>query len=179
MPIDPGTLAGYDQLLSISQEAINRQLKTLYLTEVDPPMPDGPQYLINHEMHFHVKKQLPNGKGVVNAREGLDAFVCCPQVDFGGETITDKADKYRQAIIKFKFRRAEDWEITDEERKKSRTEDSVLVYKELYDQDEDGNDRFRYPEVVINGWEISWSVLIDRQDIQDVFKGTVHKDIRD
>ena len=69
MPIDQGTLAGYDQLLSISQEAVNRQLQVLYLTEIEPPLPDGPTHLINHEMHFHLKKEVEKTRKVITAKE--------------------------------------------------------------------------------------------------------------
>ena len=169
MPIDPGTLAGYDQLLSISQEAVNRQLKTLYMTEVEPPIPNGPTHLINHEMHFHAKRATTSGK-MITSRDGLDGYVCCPQIEFGGETILDNVDKYRMAVIKFKFRKAEDWEIDHDKEQKGKRADSVLTYKQVADQDENGNDIYEYPEVIINGWEISWVAQIDRKDIKDVFE---------
>jgi hypothetical protein len=167
MPIDPGTLAGYDQLISISQEAVNRQLKILYLTEVDPPIPNGPTHLINHEMHFHAKTATRSGK-TITSRDGLEGYVCCPQIDFSGGTISDSADKYRMAVIKFKFRKLEDWELDDDDKAKGKRADSVLIYKQLADQDEYGNDIYEFPEVIINGWEISWVAQIDKQDIQNV-----------
>ena len=82
-------------------------------------------------------------------------------------------DKYRLAVIRFKFRRAEDWEISDADRAKGKRQDSVFIYKQVYDQDEEGNDKYEYPEVVINGWEISWVALIDKKDIQNVLEGKI------
>jgi hypothetical protein len=169
MPIDPGTLAGYDQLLSISQEAINRQLKTLYGTKVKDRTIAGPKFLINHEMRFHTKMQLKNGKTII-ARYGLDAYVCCPEVDFGGKDYEDE-DKYRLATIKFKFRKTLKYDHTADEWEKLKKTDSILVYKEVVDQDENGRDKYEYPEVVVNGWEISWVALIDKQDIKNVMEG--------
>jgi hypothetical protein len=160
----------YSQLLSISQEAVNTQLKVLYLTEVENPAPGGPKNLINHEMHFHAKRQTKAGKTIIS-REGLDAWVCCPQVEFGGQSIVDKQDKYRTAVIRFKFRRASEFELTEDQIKAGQG-DSVLVYKQVVDQDDEGNNKYEYPEVVINGWEISWEATIDKQDIENVFKGT-------
>lgn len=165
MPIDAGTLAGYDQLLSISQEAVQRQLEMLYGTQVEPPIPGGPTHLINHEMHFHLKKTLKNGK-VVDFKDGIDAYVCCPKIEFGGQSISDEVDKYRTAVIRFKFRRAEDWEVGENTHR-----DSIFTYKEVVDQDEEGRDVTVFHDVVINDWEISWNTLIDKKDIQDVLKG--------
>ncbi|KAG5796115.1 hypothetical protein H9Q69_004848 [Fusarium xylarioides] len=170
MPIEPGTLAGFDQLLTISQEAVNAQLEVLYNTEVDPPIKDGPTHLINHELHFHAKKKLSSGKEVI-AKDGLDGWILCPKVEFGGQKVTDEVDKYRLAVIRFKFRKAEDWELDDNPGK---NRDSVFRYKEVVDQDEDGRDVFEWPEVVINGWEISWRVLIDSQNIQDVMSELIN-----
>ena len=149
---------------------MNRQLRVLYLTEANPPIPNGPKHLINHEMHFHPTKKLPNGK-IITLRKGLDGWVCCPKVEFGGQTIKDEQDMYRVAIIRFKFRRAEDDELTDEQIAQGKG-DSVIVYEQPEDQDENGNMVYSYPEIVINDWEISWQVKIDRKDIQDVLKGS-------
>lgn len=149
---------------------MNRQLKVLYLTEADPPVPNGPKHLINHEMHFHVKKQTSTGK-MITARDGLDGWVCCPRVEFGAQSVKDEQDKYRIAVIRFKFRRAEDDELTKEQIAQGKR-DSVLVYKQIKGQDDDGNDLYSYPEIVINDWEISWEAMIDRKDIQNVFQGT-------
>ncbi|EHK96088.1 hypothetical protein M7I_8223 [Glarea lozoyensis 74030] len=172
MPIAPGTLSGFDQLLSVSQEAIQHQLKLLYLTEIDPPIKDGPKHLINHEMSFHLSGVNPKTQKTFFHKDGLDTYVCCPQLELGGQSIKslEDPDKYRIAVIRFKFRKAEDWEVTDEEVEAGKRRDSVFIYKNVY-QDDDGEDRVEYPEVVVNGWEISWETLLDRRDIQDVFKG--------
>jgi hypothetical protein len=75
MPIDQGTLQGYDQLLSISQEVINRQLVTLYHTPVHPPINNGPKFLINHELNFHPFVQNKSGKKVPGGMALMDLFV--------------------------------------------------------------------------------------------------------
>ncbi|CAM1505030.1 Fc.00g106670.m01.CDS01 [Cosmosporella sp. VM-42] len=75
MSYEPGTIVGYDQLLTISQEAINRQLEALYRSPVRPVITDGPKYLINHEM------RLNSDWGEIRG------YICCPKIEFfGGRT---------------------------------------------------------------------------------------------
>ncbi len=172
MPFDPGTLQGFDQLLSISQEAIQQQLKMLYVTEVDPPIKNGPTHLINHEMSFHLSAIHPKTGKTYFQKDGIDAYVCCPKIELGGQSMNDEEgeDKYRIAVIRFKFRKAEDWEVTEEQVEAGKKRDSIFTYELTY-PDDDGNYVTEYPEININGWEISWDTLLDRKDIQDVFKG--------
>ncbi|ORX98813.1 hypothetical protein BCR34DRAFT_628298 [Clohesyomyces aquaticus] len=137
----------------------------MYLTEVDPPIKDGPKHLINHEMSFHLSGVNPKTGKTFFHKDGIDAYVCCPQLELGGQSIKslEDPDKYRIAVIRFKFRQAEDWEVSAGQRR-----DSVFIYKDVF-QDDEGVDRVEYPEVNINGWEVSWNTLLDRKDIQDVF----------
>ncbi|KAK5994043.1 hypothetical protein PT974_07483 [Cladobotryum mycophilum] len=164
MPIERGTLAGFDQLLSISQESIQRQLKLLYLTEVDPPIEGGPTHLINHEMHFHFSGINTKTGNKFFAKDGIDAYVCCPEVELGGQSFPDPThpDRYRIAIIRFKFRRAEEWEVTEEEVKQGKRWDSVYIHKNVYQDDDTGDDVVEYQEIAIN-----------ERDIQDVFKDII------
>ena len=164
MPIDPGTLGGYDIVLAISQEAVNRQLEALYLTEVDPPILNGPKYLIDHEMHFHQKFE----SGAF-ARWGIDGYVCCPKVDFGGGTIDDTDDVYRVARITFKFRKAEKDELSRKDREEGKLEDSVYRFLVIDGVDEEtGMPKSRLEERIINGMEISWEAVVARKEIANV-----------
>ncbi|KAF3930369.1 hypothetical protein ABW20_dc0108898 [Dactylellina cionopaga] len=168
MPLEAGTLQGYDQLVAISQEAIQAQLEVLYNTEIDPPLQNGPKYLINHEMHFHEQKMSSKTKKMITLKKGIDAYICCPRVEFGGISVTDETDKYRVAVIRFKFRAAEEWEISDEEARQGRQKNSIFIYEDK-DEDDEGNEISIYPEVNINDWEISWEAQIDKKNIQNVF----------
>lgn len=103
----------------LSQEAINEQFVVLY----DTP----------------IKKAIPNGP------TGIDAYVCCPKIKFGGQSISDDKDKYRMAVIRFKFREANLKEI-----KAGKKKDSIFTYKSAIGVNADGDPRYIYPEVVIN-----------------------------
>jgi hypothetical protein len=165
MPFDPGTLEGYDQVISISQEAINRQLEVLYQTELDQPTPNGARHLINHEMHFH--KRITEEENEWVEEQGIDAYVCCPRIELGGETVTDKGERFRVAVIRFKFRQREEWEAGEDTEK---PRDSILCYE--YKRLVRGErPNLEYPYVIINDWEISWETLIASEDIQSVMEG--------
>jgi hypothetical protein len=75
MGVDTGTVGGYDAMVSISNEAILKQLEVLYETEVKPYVVGGPKYLIDRELHLH--ETLNFGKPF---RVGIDRYICCLQI---------------------------------------------------------------------------------------------------
>lgn len=154
-------------VISISQEAVNRQLEQLYLTEVDPPIPNGPKYLIDHEMH-HRRDKLGNP-----AKAGLDGYICCPKMDFGGEQIADENDKFRVAHIRFKFRAAEDDELTPADIAAGKSKHSVFRYLvEIPDQyDDEGIPKRKLESRIIDGMEVSWQAVVAKKELKDVMEG--------
>jgi hypothetical protein len=113
MPHAEGSIADYDLVLSISAEAINRQLKVLYdtkikdITDLPPPKPTkingampAPQteHLINHRLDIHIDK-----KGKPNPKLGLSAFIECPTIEF--DNLASKVNDYRTAKVSIKFKR--------------------------------------------------------------------------
>lgn len=111
-----GSISDYDLMLSISAEAINRQLKLLYNTEIKssndlpPPKPTKvagaspaapAEYFINHRLEMHIDK-----KGKPNPNYGLSAFIECPTVSF--DNLNSKVNDYRTAKLSIKFKKGGD-----------------------------------------------------------------------
>ncbi len=85
----PSYIEKYDQILSISQYAINQQLQHLYNTPLPtcglPPPNSGPQppkeYLISHTLHMSNPKNTMSGKIVGN--------IACPTISWDHVRATD------------------------------------------------------------------------------------------
>ena len=167
MGIDAGTLHGYDLVIAISQEAIDLQLEKLYGTEVSNPVPGGPKFLIDHELHLHEKVPVEGGQ-MIQLRTGLDAFVYCPKIDLCGDSTQPNNNV---AKVKFKFRRAEPGEVTERERLDGKSEDSILTHEVFKGYDRRGKPDYDEKQEVINEWEISWEATVTKQEIADVLKG--------
>lgn len=167
MGIDEGTLHGYDLVIAISQEAIDKQLEKLYLTEVSNPVEGGPKFLIDHELHLHKKFTTDDGQ-LLTAKTGLDAFVYCPKIDLCGDSTKPN---HNVAKVKFKFRRAEPGEVTEREKLAGKSEDSILTYEVITGYDEEGRTKYDRKYLVVNDWEISWEATVTKEEIVDVLKG--------
>lgn len=148
--IDPGTLAGYDQVLSISVEAINAQLETLYDIENSSTENDAPQHLINHELDM----VLPRDK-----EQTVRAYIKAPQIFIDSFYDHDVRARRTVANIKFTFQKApSDYKSKDE----SKGEDSIWTYK---------TDDGRYVNFNINGWEMTWRTEIGNKAVKNIVEG--------
>jgi len=169
----PGTIAEYDIVLSISEEAINAQFQLLYnktiagtplkpppgLKNVAPPPPS--KYLINHDLEIHVAEPNGDGTSSIDMEGGLFAHIKCPRVSFRDSGTTNKAR------VEIEFQRDET--VKDEKRKDS-------VYMEWVGPR-------RHPELkptIVTGWKMSWIVDLGMQNIQDIMTGqtNIHKSWR-
>jgi hypothetical protein len=154
---DLGSIAGYDLVLAISEEAINHQLQLLYDHEIPsddlspPTLVDGaappPQanYLINHNLSIHLKD--PDTGEVLPT--GIDGHIACPKISFPA----DPNHRLAQVTITFK---------SDE---KATVHDSIYTYWDVSGMQP------KIKKQNINGFTMSWQVDLTRQDIQDVQKG--------
>ncbi|ORX91991.1 hypothetical protein K493DRAFT_409035 [Basidiobolus meristosporus CBS 931.73] len=160
----PGTLAGYDIVLSVSEEAVNAQLQKLY----DTPITRGPlplptkmkgyaplpqtQYLINHDFSLHelTKSGAPR-------KDGIEAHIACPKVRFRAPPESTGAVCHRSAYLELIFRRDE----SAPEGKK----DSVFTFWNT-----DGDDGPFLDKQVINDYTVTWQVNLGRKHISDVQK---------
>jgi hypothetical protein len=175
MGVDTGTVGGYDAMVSISNEAILRQLEVLYETEVKPYVAGGPKYLIDRELHLH--ETLNSGKP---SRRGIDGYICCPQILLNPTHATTGAAS-QTARIGFKFRQGTEKEVArikkeaEAAEKKKKPEDQKAVFiptDSLYTyQNMIDDDTMEWESVPINGWEMSWDVLVTEKEVPDVMSG--------
>jgi hypothetical protein len=155
--IDLGSIAGYDLVLAISEEAINHQLQLLYDHEIPsddlpPPIPIAgaapphqANYLINHNLSIHLKD--PDTGEVLPT--GIDGHIACPKISFPAAT------NYRLAQVTITFKRDENVAVPD----------SIYTYWDVSGMQP------KIKKENINGFTMSWQVDLARQDIQDVQKG--------
>ena len=175
MEIDTGTVGGYDAMVSISNEAILRQLEVLYDTEVKPYVVGGPKYLIDRELHLH--ETLDSGKP---SRKGIDGYISCPQILLNPAHATTGAAS-QTARIAFKFRQGTKKEIeriqkeaeAAEKQKKSEDQKAVStptdsLYTYLKTNDDETTE---LKTATINRWEMSWDVLVTEKEVPDVMSG--------
>jgi hypothetical protein len=164
MPAEPGSIADYDIVLSISEEAINRQLQLLYnkpvggSADLPPPIPTPnsaaappPQseYLINHELVIHLK----DDDGNVDEKSGIKGHVECPTVKF---TNVGTGSGSPSARISYKFK--SDPSAGD-------AADSVFNYWSGF------GPSAKLKSLNINGFTMFWQANLQRADIMDVMKG--------
>lgn len=178
MAAAPGSLADYDIVLSISEEAINRQLGLLYSKKITttgnpddlpPPTPlEGggaaapSTYLINHDLEIHVTDTT----GELDKKTGIFGHIECPTVSFTNV----KQNDHRRVRVSFKFKRDE-----------SKVEPAVVDPKDVVPSIDCKDSMFWYWVVkgrtaiptpqIINGWTMSWEARIGRRDIQDIMQG--------
>ncbi|KAI0402759.1 hypothetical protein F4802DRAFT_599720 [Xylaria palmicola] len=168
-----GTISGFDIVLSLSEEAINKQLQKLYDTPVDDNKPLPPpleidkfgtleptKYLINRRLsvHFLNEKQTRLQGKRVNRRDGIDAYINCPKVRFrppvAMDTKTDPVRKYRTASIEITFTKDE------------QGEDSKLLY---FDPETPGE----LESYILTGKTMSWAVNVAQQNVDEVLTNLI------
>jgi hypothetical protein len=157
----PGTLAEYDIVLSISEEAINRQFKLLYDKKIPEgsalPPPPGMEaegiappprskYLINHDLEIHIASEGLDGKPEIDYEEGIIAHIKCPN--------SGTSNKGR---IEFEFQRDESADKPD----------SVFAYWVGKGKSA------QIKSQVINGYTMSWEVDVGQKNIQDIMGGKI------
>jgi hypothetical protein len=164
MPAEIGSLADYDAILSISEEAINRQLQLLYDKKIEvsddlPPPTQTPvangapaapsHYLINHELEIH----LFDDQGILDEEEGLSGHIECPKISF---TDVNLPNNFRTGKISFKFKKDP----------ASANPNSVFNYWS-------GRGRSAtIKSVPLNEYTMSWEVNFGRFDVHNVMEGT-------
>lgn len=156
MSVTPGTIAEFDIVLSVSEEAINKQLRLLYEKKIDDddlPIPTEVEgaapaaqakYLINRDIEIHIKDE----DGELDMQEGLSAHIKCPKISF---TDVPAPNDFRTARMSFTFERVEGAANPDS------TYTRWVKGKTKSDP--------------INGWTMSWLVTIGRKDINNVMEG--------
>lgn len=162
----PGTIAEYDVVLSISEEAINRQFELLYKTPVDklalPPPPGMEErgaappppskYLINHDLEIHIAAPMPGGKSDIDYDEGIFGHIKPPRVSF------KESGSENKARVTLEFERVESF--NDEDKKDS-----------IFAQWVGRGPNAKIESTTINGWTMSWDVRLGQTNIQDIMTG--------
>ena len=166
----PNTFAGFDVVVSISEEAVNSQLSRLYNTTLATegrlipssklknfkPLPAS-QHLINHQLSLHlINKKASTPENIVYRKTGIDGFIDCPKVRFRPEEYDaatgNAVEKYKRAYLEIKFKRDV---ITGA--------DSTMTY---YDEDAGEN-----AKLVLNDCTMVWGVKIGSKDVVNVMEG--------
>ena len=163
-----GSLADYDMVIAIFEEAIKSQLEKLYSTLVDtgglPPLLQVKDYkpmpasghLINHNLVLHPlnKKKTTETNKVAYRPDGIAGFIECPKVRFrpsiADPTGADATSKYKNAHLEITFK------------KDDQTGQSSKV--RYLDPEEPGS----LAEFILDGHTVSWAVKIARRDVEDV-----------
>ncbi len=159
------TIAGFDSVISISQETINKQLEVLYKTPMKNPEKNGPRFLIDHEMHFH--RLLKNRAGrLVPSKDELDAYVSCPTIDFSGDKLLDKYEKMTTARLSFTFRCSSQLDGPGLSGVKS----VYMLKNEVVN--EDGSSETIYELQDVTGWTISLEGKVGQKDITNTLHGS-------
>ena len=153
--MEPDYISKFNMVLSVSQAAINRQLKHLYDTPAPNqplPPPKGPnpptKYLIDHKLDISIE--------VVDGE--LSGFIEAPQVswsDFRGSAAKDSKVK-----MLFKFQ---------ENQGGDRENDSTFSWSEIVKIN--GKKELVDHDAVINGYTMSFEASIGRADIQQIEEG--------
>ena len=164
-----GTLAGYDIVLAVSEEAVNAQLDKLYKTPITrgplPPPTELPnyapapqaKYLINHDMSLHEMKKSKKTGLMEKSKEGIDAHIECPRIRFRPRGKVHSTMQYRAAFVEITFKRDDD---APEDSK-----DSVLA---SWDTSQSPPE---LTHTIVNGYTMSWQVLVAQERIHDVMNG--------
>ncbi|KAL6705342.1 hypothetical protein ACN47E_007152 [Coniothyrium glycines] len=167
----PDTIAGFDLVVAISEEAVNGQLSKLYRTKLTPERLVPPsqlknvkaqhpsEHLINHKFSIHLlNKKLSTAGNPVYRTTGINGFIECPKVRFRPEDYDSKteeaAEKYKKAYLEITFKMDE-----------ASGADSTMVY---YDKDIERNET-----IVLSGCTMVWGVKIGRKDIENVMEEVI------
>ena len=153
----PGYISKFNMVLSISEAALNRQLKHLYDTPAPkqpmPPPPPAPkpqtEYLIKHNLDIEVD--------VVDGE--LHGFIEPPKVswaDFHGSAAKDSKVK-----MMFKFQNN-----LDGKPKK----DGTFTWSEIV-KDKNGKKSVLDHDTIINRYTMTFEASIGRADIQHIEEG--------
>ncbi|KAJ3535988.1 hypothetical protein NM208_g6909 [Fusarium decemcellulare] len=155
-----GTLSEFDIVLSISEEAINRQFKKLYDTKIDQggPLPPPPgledlgvappvktEYLINHDLQIHLAEMGDNGPEV-DYEAGIVGHIRSPKIDLHNTSTPNTAR------ISLTFEQVDGTE----------TPNSVYNYWV-------GKGRnAKIKTTVINEWTMSWEAKLGQANIKNI-----------
>ncbi|KAL8835442.1 MAG: hypothetical protein Q9170_003319 [Blastenia crenularia] len=155
-----GSLAEYDIILSISEEAINRQFELLYKKPIHtnkslppPPgtkLPSGAvtapaQYLINHDLQIYRQYTNKAKQLAFDKKTGIFAHIKCPKISL-------QTNEANTASITFEFVRVEGAAVPDSE---FRSWVGAPPEMEVVGQ-------------AINGWTMSWKVRIGEHKFGDI-----------
>ena len=153
--MEPDYISKFNIVLSISQAAINRQLKHLYDTpSPDQPLPPpkGPKpptkYLLDHKLDINIE--------VVDGE--LSGFIEVPQVswsEFHGSAAKDSKVK-----MLFKFQENPGGDPKN---------DSTFTWSEIVKVN--GKKELVDHDTIINGYTMSFEASIGREDIQQIEEG--------
>lgn len=162
----PGSLAEYDIILSISEEAINRQFDLLYKKKIPdggalppPPgmeaegvaSPPPAKYLINHDLEIHIADEGLTGEAEIDYEAGIFAHIKCPKVSFKDSGTSNKGR------IMFEFEGVEG----------AKEPDSLFRY--WVGKGKNAETRSQN----INGYTMSWEVNVGQHNIQDIAAGKI------
>ncbi|KAL8823006.1 MAG: hypothetical protein Q9191_006269 [Dirinaria sp. TL-2023a] len=158
-----GSLAEHDIILSISEEAINRQFSLLYNkpihTDKSLPPPPGTklssgavtapaQYLINHDLQIYRQYTNKQKQLAFDKQTGIFAHIKCPKISL-------QTDEVNTATITFEFQRVEGAAAPDSE---FRSWVGAPPDMEVVPQS-------------INGWTMSWKVRIGEHQFGNIETG--------
>ncbi|KAF3904729.1 hypothetical protein ABW20_dc0100609 [Dactylellina cionopaga] len=163
------SLKGYDTVIQVSQEAIQKQLGVLWGTKVKKPTPNGPRHLIDHEFNLHTMIDAKKKDGTVErrtSREGFDGYVNCPTIDFTGYAVGFD-ERYTTAKVSFTFTTA-DKVFKPVDIPKGKDHNSFFTFLEKYFDEELGAEQLRKVPININGWTISWKGIVAQKSIDDI-----------
>ena len=158
-----GSIAEHDIVISISEEAINRQFDLLYtkLIRENKSLPPPPglklksgvvttpsKYLINHDLNIFDIYTDKNGARKFDPEAGIFGHIKCP-------TISLKEAESNTARITFEFQRDATAPIPDS------------VFKEWVGRGREAEIK----PTTINGWKMSWKVKLGENKFGDFKKG--------
>ena len=177
---DSDTLRGYDMVVSISEDAINKQFQYLWETPIPPKLvpkpvslagfeaPPRAKYYINHDISIHARqyrtyeslsaalrpKERPaNGLIPFTLSDGIDGHILAPTVSFCAQG--DKSRDFRSVRITLKFFR--------DETAPDGLKDSTITYFDKY---------LRIDcKAVINDCTVTWLANIGSADIENIMDG--------
>ena len=163
----PGTIAEYDIVLSLSEEAINRQFQLLYDKTIDGPAMNPPpgmetegvaspvpsKYLINHHLEIHIAHAMGAGKKPkIDYDEGIFGHIKSPRVSF-----RDSGTENKGRVV-FEFQRDES--VVDVKKQDSLFAQWVGIGRSA-----------EIEKTNINGWTMSWDVKLGQSNIQNIMTG--------
>jgi hypothetical protein len=162
-----GALAEHDMILSISEEAINRQFQLLYnkpiVTGPGLPPPPGlkrpsgaptaaPKHYISHDLTIQKQYREEDESMGWDADLGIFAHVKCPRISFS-------EPEQNMARVTFEFEQVPGTAKPDSE----------------YRYEVGSSRRRAIKSKPINGWSMSWRVKIAERQFKNVFEGKFTK----